>query len=621
MRRNPIPKVEARWGAFSMLRDKTDKQIQELLKVILASKTPPGSPEQQVGDLYRSGVNAKLRTKLGISPLSDVLKRIESMTTHKDVVRMFASLERIGCAGIWATYIDQDMLHSDQYVPTITQSGLGMPDRDYYLKDDAESVRVRTAYRHMLERLVTVSRLSKSPADDANAVLTLETAIARAHMTKEDLRDVDKVYHPYTFAKLKKEFASIDWDEYLSTLGIHSKKVIVSQPEFIRAMEALLSSTDLPTWRVYLRTHLLMSYASVLTPALEKILFEFYVTTLAGTKHMRPLPRRILRVVNGALGELLGKVYVERHFPPRAKKTIERVVADLFRAYEARIRGLDWMSSATKRRAIKKLHQMNRKLAYPSRWRSYRGLKIHPNEYAKNFFRIHEHEHRRMVRKLGKKVDRSEWFMTPQTVNAYCSFTLNDIVFPAAILQHPFFNVDADDAFNYGAIGSVIGHEITHAFDDQGSKFDGIGNRKTWWTEQDRKQFEEKASVVTKQFDAYEIEPGMHVNGKLTLGENIADLGGLSIAFDAYQLRLKETGRKDIGGYTPEQRFFLAYAGTEREQERPEYRRTMVMTDPHSPSRFRVNGPLSNLPEFYEAFAVTEKDALYRAPEDRAKVW
>jgi putative endopeptidase len=300
---------------------------------------------------------------------------------------------------------------------------------------------------------------------------------------------------------------------------------------------------------------------------------------------------------------------------------VGEIVADLFRAYAARIKNLDWMSDATKKKALKKLHQMNRKLGYPDKWKTYKGLVIRDDDYAGNVMRVSAYEHRRALRRLAKPVDHKEWFMSPQTVNAYCSFGLNDIVFPAAILQHPFFHLTADDAFNYGAIGSVIGHEITHGFDDQGCKFDGKGNRETWWTKSDSTRFANKAKRLVKEFDAYEVAPGMHVNGKLTLGENIADLGGISIAFDAYQLRLKETGRMDKGGFTPEQRFFLGYATTEREQERPEYRKTMVMTDPHSPSRFRVNGPLSNLPEFYEAFGVKKGDKLYRAPHDRAKIW
>jgi predicted metalloendopeptidase len=317
----------------------------------------------------------------------------------------------------------------------------------------------------------------------------------------------------------------------------------------------------------------------------------------------------------------MGELYVKEYFPLEAKKKVVTVVGDLFRAYEARIKNLDWMSSSTKKKAVLKLRQMTRKLGYPDKWKTYRGLVIRADDYVWNIMRTCEYEHRRAMRRLLKPVDRNEWFMPPQMVNAYCSFGMNDIVFPAAILQAPFFSVTADDALNYGAIGSVIGHEVTHGFDDQGSKFDGKGNKKIWWTKKDRERFEKKSKRLITEFDGYEVEPGMKVNGKLTLGENIADLGGLSIAFDAYKLRLAKTGGKDIAGFTPEQRFFLGYAATERENERPEFRKTQVLTDPHSPSLFRVNGPLSNLPEFCAAFNVKKGDKLYRSPSSRAKIW
>ncbi len=393
------------------------------------------------------------------------------------------------------------------------------------------------------------------------------------------------------------------------------------QPDFFVAAGRMLGDYPFEAWRTYLRTHVIGDFASFLTPELEKENFAFYATALTGTKHMKPLWRRILRVVNGGLNEVFGELYVKEYFPAEAKKKVALIVADLFRAYEERIKHLDWMNPATKRKAVKKLHQMNRKLGYPDKWKSYTGLVIAADDYVGNILRVNEFEHKRAMRRLTKPVDHAEWFMSPQTVNAYCSFGLNDVVFPAAILQHPFFDASADDAFNYGAIGSVIGHEITHGFDDQGCKFDGKGNRKTWWTAADSARFAAKAKRLVTEFNGYEVAPGMSVNGRLTLGENIADLGGISIAYDAYQLRLAETGRNDIDGFTPEQRFFLGYATTEREQERPEFRKTQVLTDPHSPSRFRVNGPLSNLPEFYAAFDVKKGDVLYRAPKDRAKIW
>jgi putative endopeptidase len=622
MKRNPIPKEEARWGSFTMLRHATDKQLQTLLeKVVKTKRAKAGSAEQMIRDFYRSGMDTKTRRERGLVPLKKLLDRIEAIQTPRDIIRTAAHLERTGSGGVWGAGIDQDMKNSERYIIYLGQGGLGMPDRDYYLKDDAESKRVRSAYEKHLVRLLTLAGRRKESAQDAALVLEMETALAKISMKKEDLRDVDKVYHKKSLAQLQTIVPRVDWKEYFAILGAKPKEVVVMQPKFFTGAERLLHTYPIEAWKTYLRTHLINDFSSFLTPELEKQSFAFYGTVLTGTRQMRPLWRRILRVVNGGLSEVFGELYVKEYFPAEAKHKVAGVVTDLFRAYEARIKNLDWMSDGTKKKAITKLHQMNRKLGYPDKWKTYRGLRIAADDYAGNVVRAGEYEHRRAMRRLAKPVDHKEWFMSPQTVNAYCSFGLNDIVFPAAILQHPFFEVSADDAFNYGAIGSVIGHEITHGFDDQGCKFDGKGNRKTWWTPTDRARFNKKAKRLVTEFNGYEVEPGMKVNGQLTLGENIADLGGISIAYDAYQLRLEKTGRKDIGGYTPEQRFFLGYAATEREQERPEFRKTQVLTDPHSPSRFRVNGPLSNLPEFYAAFGVKPGDELYREPKDRAKIW
>ena len=622
MKRNPIPKNEAHWGSFTMLRHTTDKQLQILMKRVDVTKNAKtGSAEQMIRDFYRSGTDITRRRKKGLEPLKKLIDRINAIKKPNDIVKTIAHLERVGSGGIWGVFIDQDMKNSERYIISLCQGGLGMPDRDYYLKDDTESLRVRTAYEKHLSNLLKLAGRGGKASQDVVVVLEIETALAKISMTKEDLRDVDKTYHKKSFSQLKDLTPSIEWRNYFKILGANPQNLIVAQPDFFKSVNDLINTFPIESWRTYLFTHLINSFASHLTPELEKQSFSFYGTTLTGTKNMKPLNRRILRTVNGCLGELLGELYVKEYFPKEAKKKVSEIVTNLFRVYEARIKNLDWMSPTTKKKAIQKLNQMHRKLGYPDRWKSYRGMVMRTDDYAGNVMRACEYEHRRAVRRLKKKVDHDEWFMSPQTVNAYFSFGLNDIVFPAAILQHPFFDISADDAFNYGAIGSVIGHEITHGFDDQGSKFDGKGNRKTWWTSADRARFDKKAKQLVKEFNGYEVEKGIHVNGKLTLGENIADIGGISIAFDAYKLRLAETDRKNIDGLTPEQRFFLGYACTEREQERPEYRKTMVMTDPHSPSRFRVNGPLSNLPEFYEAFSVKEGDKLYRAPASRAKIW
>ena len=622
LKRNPIPKTESRWGSFMMLRHTTDKQLQTLLKKVAGKKkTKVGSPEQMIRDLYRSGTDLKRRRTLGISPLVPLLNRIEAIRDQGGIVRTVAHLERVGSGGIWGIGIDQDMKNSEQYIIHLGQGGLGMPDRDYYLKDDAESRRVREAYEKHLIRLLTLAGRTASARQDAAVVLEMETALAKISMKKEDLRDVDKTYHKKSIAQLHTIAKNVDWKAYFKILGTAPKQVVVMQPEFFNAAGQLLVTYPIESWKTYLRTHVISDFASLLTPELEKESFAFYGTVLTGTKHMKPLWRRILRVVNGGLSELLGELYVKEYFPPEAKRKVAMIVADLFRAYEARIKNLDWMSVGTKQKAIRKLHQMNRKLGYPDTWKSYRGLRIETDEYAGNAMRISEYEHRRATRRLTKSVDHKEWFMSPQTVNAYCSFGLNDVVFPAAILQSPFFSLYADDAINYGSIGTVIGHEITHGFDDQGCKFDGKGNRKTWWTTRDRAHYTRKAKVLVKQFNTYTVAGGLKVNGQLTLGENIADLGGTSIAYDAYKMHLAKTGRKNINGFTPEQRFFLGFALFERKNSRPEVEKIQVLTDPHSPGKYRINGPASNLPEFYEAFGVRKGDRLYRKPKDRAKIW
>ena len=622
LKRNPIPQNEARWGSFTMLRHATDKQLQALLKKVANKKRARmGSAEQMIRDFYRSGVDTPARRALGLKPLHALFKRIDAIKNTKDVICTIAHLERIGSGGIWSIGIDQDMKNSEKYIVYLGQGGLGMPDRDYYLKDDAESKRVRTAYHKHLVRLLELAGRRREAKQEAEIVLEIETALAKVSMKKEDVRDVDKTYHKKSLAQLQSLAPRVDWKGYFKILGTKPREVIVMQPEFFAAAERMLHTFPIEAWKTYLRAHVIGDFASFLTPELEKENFSFYATVLTGTKQMKPLWRRILRVVNGGLSELFGELYVREYFPAEAKKKVTIVVADLFRAYEARIKNLDWMSAGTKKAAIKKLHQMNRKLGYPEKWKTYRGLAIRADDYVGNAMRAGDYEHRRATRRLAKPVDHKEWFMSPQTVNAYCSFGLNDIVFPAAILQHPFFDVSADDAFNYGAIGSVIGHEITHGFDDQGCKFDGKGNRKTWWTVQDSAHYRKKAKMLVKQFNTYTVAGGLKVNGQLTLGENIADLGGASIAYDAYKLRLAKTGRKNIDGFTPEQRFFLGYAKFWRENERLEATKTSVLTDPHSPSRFRVNGPLSNLPEFYEAFCVKKSDKLYRASNNRAKIW
>lgn len=619
---NPIPKTESRWGSFSKLRFDVEKQLRAIVEEV-AAKDPKKctDEERMVRDFYRSGMDVEKRNALGLEPLKKHLAAIDDAKDLADIQKIVADLHVIGVGVFFGVGVDQDMKNVDAYAVYLGQDGLGLPDREYYLKKDAESLRVRSAYEAYVAKLLGHRGMTDAQVR-RDTVLRIETALAKASMKKEDLRDPEKVYHKYSLRQLEKLAPAIDWERYLKR--VHASKapyLLVMQPEFFRDLSKLLEDTPLEELKTYLAFHLVNDYAGALSESYAKLRFSFYGKVLMGAERMKPLWRRVLSAVDSSLDEVLGRLYVERHFPPAAKERMDRLVDDLFAAYETRLDSLTWMSAKTKKKALEKLRTFNRKIGYPKKWRSYRGLSISENDYVGNLMRVNAYEHKRHMRRLGKKMDRTEWLMSPQTVNAYYQPTMNDICFPAGILQPPFFFFDGDDAINYGAIGTVIGHEITHGFDDEGSKFDAKGNLKSWWTAEDRKRFMEKAKKVERQFNKYTVADGVKVNGKLTLGENIADLGGLSIAYDAYQLQLARTGRKDIDGLSPEERFFIGFSLFEREHSKPEYTKMQVLTDPHSPAVFRINGPLSNFERFYEAYSLKKGDGLYRAPKDRETVW
>lgn len=617
-----IPKDESRWGSFMALRQNTDKQVRKIITDLTSAKRcVQGSPEQLIRDLYLSGVDMKRRNALGISPLDTWRKKIAKVQNVEELKSLIYTLHLDGISGPWGMAADQDMKNSSRYLVYLFQSGLGMPDRDYYLLDGEEQKRVREAYPLHITRLLTLAGYSKKDAADAaDTIMRIETRLAKASMTREDARDSLKTYHKYTLPKLRKLAPEIDWGQYFKTVKADLKELVVMQPEFLREVNAMLKEVPLEDWKTYLDFHTINDNAGYLSDAFVKVNFAFYGTVLSGTKVMKPLWRRILNVVNATLGEPLGRVYVDRYFPPEAKAKVNAIVDDLATACEARIKSVEWMSAPTKKKALKKLERLTRKLGYPDKWRSYKGLTIRPDDYFGNLNRIHRFEHNRIMRRLNKPVDRTEWHMVPHEVNAYCNFLMNEIVFPAGILQHPFFDFKADDAVNYGAMGMVIGHEITHLFDSEGAKYDANGNLKDWWQPEDKEQFEARGKVLEKQFDSFTYH-GLNVKGKLTLGENIADLAGLLIAYEAYQMQLARTGRKDIDGFTPEQRFFLAYAQSEHELERPEAAKLRVLTNEHAPSIWRVNGPLPNIDEFYKAWNVSKNDQMYLAPAKRAKIW
>ncbi len=620
-----IPDDEPDWNNFTALEYETELQLKDILEEVPAKRhVPRGVPEQLVRDWNASAMNMEVRNKLGAAPLALWRRGVARCASKDELLAYLAKNQRFGISSFWNTYVAQDAKESSRYRLHFAQGGLGLPDREYYLEDDAEHSRVRDAYRAHVKRLAALA--GKTPAEaekTAETVLRMETAFARISMAKEDRRDADKTYHAFILADFAKSAPELNIEEFVRIAGAHNTdKVIANQPDFFKGLAAVVAETSLPDLKTYLDWHIVNDNAASLSEEFIAANFDFYGKTLMGQKELKPLWRRALRSINGNIGEALGALYIKRHFTAEAEKKMQVLVDDIFETFDEHLRALEWMGPKTKRKALQKLHAIRRKIGHPKRFERYRGLTISSDKYFANLMKAGAHAHRKALRKLERRtVDRNEWFMNAQTVNAYYSGTLNDIVFPAAILQQPFFDPSADDAANYASIGSVIAHEITHAFDDQGAKYDAKGNLKNWWTPEDRSRFDAKTKLLVEQYNEYESAPGVSVNGQLTVGENAADLGGLAISFDAYQRHLEKTGRKNIDGWTPEQRFFLAFAQAERGVFRDEYLKLITLNDPHAPNPFRVNGPLSNFQPFYDAFSVTKGSRLYRPPEKRAKIW
>lgn len=623
LKRTKVPPEESRWGSFLMLRYDTEHQLKALVEGLLKKKRhPKGSDAQLVADAYRAAADLKRRNTLGIEPIAPLRRQVYAIETLDDMMEVVALFHSRGLPSLWGAFVDQDSKQSTRYILHLWQGGLSLPDREYYLLDKPEQKRVREEYQKHMQRILTLAKFNSSQIRRTKeVVLHIETALARASMKKEDIREPEKIYNKMSVAQLQRLAPSVDWRCYFDTIGAKSREYIVGQPAFFKALSKMLRDIPLEDWKTYMEWHLINGAASALSEPFIKASFEFYGKALTGQKKMKQPWRRALASTSGMAGESLGKLYVKKHFPESSKRTMDALVSDLFEVYRERIQGLDWMSAKTKKKALRKLGTMQRKIGYPTKWKGYKGLDIRPDDFFGNLMRSSRYEHKREMRKLRSPLDRSEWFMFPQTVNAYFAPNLNEIVFPAAILQWPFFDPKADMAVNYAGIGSVIGHEITHGFDDKGSKFDHKGNLKNWWTPDDRRRFEKKAKVLVAQANAQEVEPGVFINGELTLGENIADLGGLVISYLAYQRYLRKHGRKDIEGLSPEQRFFLGFAQMEREVARPEFRKLAALTDPHAEASWRINCPVSNFEPFYKVFGAKKGDRLYRDKKDRAEIW
>jgi putative endopeptidase len=616
-----IPADKPNYGAGYIVYDKSQEDVKAIIENASKSDFTDGSDEQKIGDFYGSYMDSIGRNKKGIAPLLPEFKKIDSISNYSDLAAYFGRANQSGSNSPFSIGVMEDLKDPSQYMLYAWQGGLGLPDREYYFLEDSKSKEIRKKYVTHINKMLQLGGVENSVVL-APKIMALETSLAAKHMKKEQTRDMMKLYNKYPIKDLKQLMPDFDWASLLTTAGIKNQKnIVIPQVEYIKSLNDIIKTTPLATWKAYLKWSVVHGAATSLNTALENENFNFYSTTLRGTEKQRPLWRRGVETVNKNLGEIVGKVYVEKHFSPEAKEKVSILVKNLIKAYEESIKKLDWMSPETKKQALDKVSKFTVKIGYPDKWRDYSSLKIIKNDYFGNQQRATAFEYNRQLNKLGKTVDRTEWGMTPQTVNAYYNPPLNEIVFPAAILQPPFYDPNVEDAVNYGGIGAVIGHEIGHGFDDQGSTFDGDGVMRNWWTPKDLTAFKQKTAALVAQYSALKVFPDLNVNGEFTQGENIGDLGGLSIALKAYKMSLNGKESPVLDGFTGEQRVFLGWGQVWLDKAREDDLRSQVANDPHSPAKFRINGVVRNIPEFYTAFNIKPTDSLYLAPNKRVKIW
>lgn len=626
LKHTPIPDDKSNYGSFIILHDEAEANIREIIAEAAGSNSPVGSDAQKIGDFFLSYMNETVINQLGLEPLREELAKLDKLSTKKQIIGHFGTLQSLGVNNPMGFYVDQDDKNSTQYLIALIQSGTSLPDRDYYLKEEEKYVSARKKLAEYITRLFELSDLSDGE-QAAAVILALETKLAEAHWTRTDLRDANRRYNKFQMVDLVEKMPGIDWETFLDAAEVgHVQEVNVATPSYFESLETILEQTPVEVWQQYLRFQILNAFASGLPKAFVDAKFELYGKELSGTLQLKPRWKRAVSALAGGrgfgvLGDAIGRLYVKKHYPPEAHARMEELVDNLMQSYQQSIDDLTWMTPVTKAKALEKLAKITTKIGYTKKWRDYSKLEIKPNELIGNLMRSERVEYQRSIDKLGGPVDREEWHMTPHTVNAYYNPSMNEIVFPAAILQPPFFNVAADDAVNYGSIGAVIGHEISHAFDDQGSKFDGDGNLNNWWTDEDREAFAKLTSKLVDQFEQYSPLEGKHVNGRLTLGENIADLSGMSIAYKAYLLSLAGREPVVLDDWTGAQRFFLGWAQSWRRKYRDAEMVNRLLTDPHSPSEFRAFGPCTNFDPFYEAFELKPGDKHYREPQERIRIW
>ena len=622
--KNPIPPEYSVWGNFTKLAEHNNDELHEILEGLLKKKNLASGNEQKIADFYRSCMDEPAIEAAGINPLQpelDRIAKISDLLSLEDEIAMFHAHRIPAVFGFGAS---QDFKDSSTMIAQLVQGGLGLPDRDYYTSDDAKMKATRAEYeKHVARTFELMGDAPDLAAREAATVIKIETQLAENSATRVQRRNPEANYHPMTKAMLLEMTPDFDWGRYFRNINFAEiGKANVGQPDFFKAADKILKDTPIDDWKVYLRWHLVNAASNTLSSKFVQESFNFNGKYLNGTTEMLPRWKRCVASTDRALGEALGELYVAKTFTPQAKERARTMVANLIAALKDDLTTLSWMSNETRQKAIAKLEAYNRKIGYPDKWRDYEALKIARGPYYNNFVSAGEFDFRRNAGKIGKPVDKTEWGMTPPTVNAYYNPQYNEIVFPAGILQPPFYDPKADDAFNYGGIGAVIGHEMTHGFDDQGARFDANGNLAMWWTQDDYKKFTARTDCVVKQFDSFEVEPGLHQKGQLVVGESVADLGGLTVAYAAYQKSLQGKPRpKDINGFTPEQRFFLGWAQIWSQNIRPEAARLRNATDPHPLGRFRVNGPLSNMPQFAEAYGCKAGDPMVRPPDQRCQIW
>ncbi|MFK8029795.1 MAG: M13 family metallopeptidase [Gammaproteobacteria bacterium] len=618
--RTEIPADKASYGIGYVLHETAQENVKKIIEESSSGQFAEGSDEQKVGDLYNSFMNIERRNELGLSPLVPELNRINALSSHDDVAAYFGHANQIGLSLPFQLTLFADLKKPTHYAMYTFQGGLGLPDRDYYFNEGEKSESLRIKYREHMTKMMFMTDLGD--ANDVNAVYELEKALADKQMKKEQTRDIVNLYNPRSRSELKALAPDFNWDTYLAASGLKDHpRLVVAMVDYTRDFNDIFKNTDVATWKKYLTWAALRNSSRRLTADIDDENFDFYRRTLSGAQQQTPMWRRGVNVVNATLGEVVGKVYVKRHFPPAAKTEMQTLVQNLIKAYGVSIKDLDWMGEATRVEALDKLSKFTPKIGYPDVWKNYDSLTVDANDLYGNLERSNKAEYARSLAKLGGPVDKNEWGMTPQTVNAYYNPPQNEIVFPAAILQPPYFDLTSDDAVNYGAIGAVIGHEIGHGFDDAGSTFDGDGVLRDWWTDEDKAEFEKRTSRLVDQYNEFKVFDDLNVNGEFTLGENIGDLGGLSIALKAYKMSLNGKPAPVMDGFTGEQRVFIGYAQAWLRKSREEAVRQQVGTDPHSPVQFRVNGVVRNVPEFYSAFDVKPSDDLYLPPKERVKIW